>query len=1142
MWSVRAAVSTDGSTAPNVRPGSDWYRDAIFYEVPVKSFFDSNGDGIGDFRGLIEKLDYLVDLGASCLWLHPFFTSPLHDDGYDVTDYRAVHPSLGTIDDLRRLLQEAKNRQLRVVAEMVINHTSDEHPWFQAARTAPPDSTLRNFYVWREKPDGSWGSPSGGEGGNARWTWDDEAEAFYWHRFAPHQPDLNYDNPAVREEVLNVLRFWASLGVDGLCLNGASFLVEREGTRGEHLPETHEVLRYFREKLSSEYPDVMLQAGVNAWPTEAHRYFGNGDECQMAPQLALAQRMFLALRQENREPLVELLRKTPDPPAGCQWVTLLRNHDELTLSLATDEERDYLFREYACDPSMRWRSGILRRLAPLVDNGRRRIELLFSLLFSVPGSPMIYYGDEMGMGDNVFLGGRAGIRTPMQWASDRNAGFSTADFARLYAPPVMDSTFGYESVNVEAQLRSPTSLFRWVRRLIGLRKNSPAFARGTLEWLEPENNKVLAFVRRLEKNSSEDEIILVVANLARTSQPAQLDLSDYAGLIPVEMFGRTPFPRIGNAPYVFTLGPHSFLWFRLQRQVASVASRLAPVQTEAVEQIPLIETPPNRDELFQSPARDTLEQHVLPGFLRAQRWFGGKSRRLESVSIADYGPIPGTEHAFFVFLKVAFEGGTSDLYFVPMAVAEQPDASRYLETMRRWVIAQLRSGEKEAVLFDALADDAVCSALLNALGNQANASTGSGEVAGIATEAFTPLRGRNDYPLGIVRGPATSSNSLIFFGRRLLLKLFRRLEPGTNPDFEVGRFLTEKGRFGRVPQVAGTFAYRRSQDGHSYNLAILQAMVSNQGDGWSHVIDELGRYYDRAFGRMHGPNPPSPDHRPLHELVNLSPPPAILETIGGYLNAAESLGRRTAEMHLAIASDLGEPDFAPEPLDLNDVRDLASEITHQAELAFTALASNIDRLPPTVLEQARTLLKEGPHTLQEITEGWHEVPHAVRTRVHGDYHLGQVLWAENDYIIIDFEGEPTRTVEERRAKFSPLRDVAGMLRSYHYAAYAGLFAFTQDRPDDVARLAPWADMWQQWVSATFVRAYLATAGDAPFVPRDGKEFAFLLDGFTLAKALYELAYELNNRPDWVRIPMSGVWRLLESHLHQPAVHTLGVAP
>src|SRR6185437_13397269 len=470
---------------------------------------------------------------------------------------------LGTLTDFQAFVREAHERGLRVAAEMVINHTSDQHPWFQAARAAPPGSPLRDFYLWSDS-DRKFAEAEVlyDDAKRSNWTWDSVARAYYWHRFFDHQPDLNYDNPLVRAEVLKVLRFWLDQGVDGLCLNGVSYLFKRPGTPCENLPPTHALLKEMRRELASAYPGRMLQAGVSAGPGDVMPYFGDGDECHMAPNLGLVQRLFLALRQEDRHPLADLLRRTPIPPADCQWVVLLRNHDELTLALATDEERDYLLREYAVDPRMQLHGGIRRRLAPLLDNNRRRLELFFSLLFSLPGSPVLYYGDEIGMGDNIYLGERGGLRTPMQWSADRNAGFSTADFARLFAPPIMDPLYGYPSVNVEAQRRNSSSLFHWVRRLIALRKRTPPLARGSLELLEPANNKVLAFVRR------DGDDILVVANLARTVQPVELDLSAFAGLVPVEMFGRTAFPPVGTSPYFLTLGPRAFYWFQLQKVVS----------------------------------------------------------------------------------------------------------------------------------------------------------------------------------------------------------------------------------------------------------------------------------------------------------------------------------------------------------------------------------------------------------------------------------------------------------------------------------------------------------------------------------------------------------------------------------------------
>jgi maltose alpha-D-glucosyltransferase/alpha-amylase len=1117
------------------RSGEPWFLDAVFYELSVKSFCDSSGDGVGDFTGLADKLDYICDLGADCIWLLPFFPSPLCDDGYDVTDYRAVHPLFGTIDDFQRFLMAAHGRGLRVAAEMVINHTSVDHPWFQAARVAPAGSELRNFYQWSNSPrPGCNSRDSAARGHSACWSWDDAAKAFYWHRFTPYQPDLNYDNPAVQAEMLKVLRFWATLGIDGLCLNGVAYLAERPGAAPPDARQTHAVLKQFRRDLLRDYPHLMLQAGLNAWPSQAAAYFGDGDECHMTPHLPLATRLFLALKQEDRQPLVDILRQTPAPSTGCQWVTLLRNHDELTLALATDEERDYLFQEYAAEASMRLYGGICRRLAPLVDNNRRRIELLFSLLFALPGAPVIYYGDELGMGDNVFLGGRNAVRTPMQWSADRNGGFSRADFARLVLPPVTHPVYGYQAVNVAAQQRDPSSLLHWMRRLIALRKKHPVLARGKLEILEPENRKTIAFLRRWEDSPAASggnhqkpaDAVLVVANLSHVAQPVELDLAGLAGLVPVEMFGRTAFAPIGGSPYRITLAPHGVFWFQLQAEPPSV-TRLVPVRTEAVAALPTLPAGDVADNLFSGDIRTPLQRDVLPAFLRSQRWFGGKAREIASVTIADCGRLAiECLTAYQLLLNVEFTGGQRDVYSLPVCLLEGNPAAAVLEQTPALAIARIETPPCDCLLCDAQVAPAFAQWLLRQVAAQADLPTAAGSLKFESTAVLSELLDGGIDQLAIRRGPATSSNSLVLYGRRLLLKLFRRLEVGANPDYEIGTFLTTNERFSRTPPVAGKFEYRRAGNSEPLTLGIFQALVPNQGDGWGHAIDELGRYYERSSARMFAPDTIEPDERPIYELAGRAPPPAALETIAGYLHAAATLGRRTAEMHLALASDKSNPDFAPERLTAADLEQLKSEIAFQADQAFTALDKRSGELPEAISADARRLLEEGPDELALLTAAWNEPPEAAKIRIHGDYHLGQVLWVDNDYVILDFEGEPTRSVAERRAKFSPIRDVAGMLRSYHYAAFAGLFSFTQDRPADFSRLAVWADLWQQWTSSTFLDAWLKTAHGAEFVPASKADLALLLDGFTLAKALYELAYELNNRPDWVRIPLSGVLRLL----------------
>ncbi len=536
-----------------------WFKHAVFYEIHTRAFFDGNDDGSGDLRGVTDKLDYLQWLGVDCLWLLPLYPSPLRDGGYDIADFTNVHQDYGTVEDFRQLIEAAHQRGIRVIADLVMNHTSSDHPWFQASR-ADRDGPYGDWYVWSDT-DEPWQEariifldtePS-------NWTWDPVRGQYFWHRFFSHQPDLNYDNPEVQQAMLDVLRFWLDLGIDGFRMDAIPYLYERDGTNGENLPESHDYLKRVREEIDANYADKVLLAEANQWPEDVVEYFGDGDECHMCFHFPVMPRMFMALRREDATPIYEILERTPPIPENCQWGLFLRNHDELTLEMVTDDERDYMYNEYAKDPRMKLNLGIRRRLAPLLDGGRDEIQLLHAIMFSLPGSPVLYYGDEIGMGDNIFLGDRDGVRTPMQWTGDRNGGFSRADFAQLYLPPLMDPVYGYQAVNVEAQLRTPTSLLRWLRRFIALRKQHPVFGLGTYEPLETSNPRIFAHVRRYE-----DDIVLCVHNVARSAQAVELDLARFRGMVPEEMFGRTAFPPVGELPYLLTLGPRDFFWFQLR--------------------------------------------------------------------------------------------------------------------------------------------------------------------------------------------------------------------------------------------------------------------------------------------------------------------------------------------------------------------------------------------------------------------------------------------------------------------------------------------------------------------------------------------------------------------------------------------------
>jgi maltose alpha-D-glucosyltransferase / alpha-amylase len=1085
-----------------------WYKDAVIYQVHVRAFFDSNNDGVGDFAGLAQKLPYLESLGINCVWLLPFYPSPLRDDGYDIADYENIHPSYGTLEDFDRFVEDAHRRGIRVITELVINHTSDQHPWFQTARRAPADSLERDFYVWSEtnrKYEGVRIIFTDTETSN--WSWDDTAKAYYWHRFFHHQPDLNFDNPAVLDAVIRVMRFWLDRGVDGLRLDAVPYLIEREGTICENLDETHDILKKIRAALDERYPDRMLLAEANQWPADVRPYFGDGDECHMAFHFPLMPRMFMALRQEDRHPIVEILRQTPDIPENCQWAMFLRNHDELTLEMVTDEERDYMYQAYAADPQMRINVGIRRRLAPLLENSRRRVELLNSLLMSMPGTPIIYYGDEIGMGDNVYLGDRNGVRTPMQWTGDRNAGFSRTDPARLFAPPIMDPVYGFQSINVEAQERSLFSLLAWMKRMIVLRRQSRIFGRGAIDFLPAQNRKVLAYVR-----SHEDETILCVANLSRTAQPVELDLSRFRSMVPVELLGVTEFPRIGELPYFLTIGAYGFYWFRLQHTSAPLSPRIAPETAPDAPQPPALFMGVAWDTLLDGNVRTLIERDLLVPFLLRQRWFGGKSRAVKSARFADWGLLRRVPQPLFLtIVEVDFaDGGAKDRYFLPLTICNHVEMAALHERHGGAILATI-TGARKGVLFDGWLDDRFARTLLDAIGFQEQVKTKRGMVQTAQTEAFAALRGEGD--LAPHRLAADQSNTSIVFGDRLILKMFRRIEPGVNPDLEIGRHLTEQARFARVPAIAGSLQHETLGE-TSATIATLHQFVDSQADGWTHATDEVRRFYDDV-AQQEAPADGAPDS--YSALIAAEPPQVALDTIGGYLGTAETLGRRTAEMHLALASDAVNRAFVPEPFTSDDMRALSMDAVAQALAALRILEDA--GTAPQLLERREALLEQlrNAPALQLTT---------AKIRVHGDYHLGQVLWSEGDFYILDFEGEPARPLTQRREKQSPLKDVAGMMRSFSYAARAGLVAHQASRPGAPETLAQWADLWETWTTAAFLRGYFSTAGNAVFIPQEPTQRDELLRLFVLDKALYELNYELNNRPDWLRIPLAGILRLV----------------
>jgi maltose alpha-D-glucosyltransferase/alpha-amylase len=1096
-----------------------WFKDAIIYQAHVKSFFDSNNDGIGDFPGMTQKLDYLQSLGITCLWLLPFFPSPLRDDGYDIADYRSVHPSYGTLDDFRELVAAAHARNIKILIELVVNHTSDQHPWFQRARLAPKGSPEREFYVWS---DTDKKFPETRiiflDTEKSNWAYDPVAGQYYWHRFFSHQPDLNHNNPAVVDAVIDVMKFWLDLGVDALRLDAVPYLCEREGTNNENLPETHAVLKRMRRALDDAYPDRMLLAEANQWPSDVRPYFGDGDECHMAPHFPLMPRMFMALRQEDRHAITEILSQTPEIPDNCQWALFLRNHDELTLEMVTDEERDYMYSVYAADPQARLNLGIRRRLAPLVENSRRRIELLNAMLFSFPGTPIIYYGDEIGMGDNVYLGDRNGVRTPMQWSSDRNGGFSRADAARLYAPPIQDPVYGYQSINVEAQERYPFSPLNWMKRMIAMRKQHRVFGRGSLEFVGCSNRKVLAYLRRDER-----ETILCVVNLSRAVQPAELDLQAFDGLHPIEMSGLTEFPRIGSQPYFLTLGPYAYYWFTLQAESLQMTPRpveSAHANAAILEAMPSLLVGVDWQNVFDGGTRAVLEKRALVPFLQRQRWFASKSREVRQAPFTDWALLRGgATPSFLTIASLEYTDGWTESYFVPLALVASEESRRLLAEAPGSVLSRITGARKGAIV-DAMLNDEACDRMLTVIQHADECASKLGSMRGVSLASESSDAGTNPSPeRHWTRAAIDQSNSLAFVDDRFVLKVFRRVEPAINPEYEIGRYLTERG-FSRTPALEGALEYLRPALVPG-TLAVVQQAVKHQGTAWQFTLDELGRFYERVAARS-----PRPAESNAPGTRGETPFFAALAAYA--LQNADTLGRRTAEMHLVLAR--GEDDaFAPVPMDAAALAEIADAMLRHAEHMLEMLSGRLDALQEPWRGQAETVVARWSE-LRSRFERLRDVrAPGMRIRIHGDYHLGQVLRSEEDFIILDFEGEPARSIAERRRKQSPVRDVAGMVRSFSYAAFAALFAFTTHAPDEHAALGTWADTWQSSVAGAFTDAYRMTIRVEPemhaLVPA-GADWTTMLDAFVLEKALYELGYELNHRPEWVRIPIAGILKLI----------------
>jgi maltose alpha-D-glucosyltransferase/alpha-amylase len=1084
-----------------------WYKDAVIYQLHVRSFFDQNDDGVGDFAGLTSKLDYIERLGVSAIWLLPFYPSPMRDDGYDIADYLGINPVYGTQHDFQTFVRAAHERGLKVITELVVNHTSDQHPWFQAARTAPRGSAQRDLYVWS---DTDKRFPETRiiftDTEQSNWAWDSVANQYYWHRFFSHQPDLNHNNPAVVNAVIRVMQHWLDLGVDGLRLDAIPYLCVRDGTANENLPETHAVVKRFRRAIDAKYKNRMLLAEANQWPEDVREYFADGDECHMAYHFPLMPRMYMAIAQEDRYPIVEILQQTPDIPPTCQWAIFLRNHDELTLEMVTDKERDYMYQMYAADPRARVNVGIRRRLAPLMENDPAKIQLMNSLLLSMPGSPTVYYGDELGMGDNIYLGDRNSVRTPMQWSPDRNGGFSRADPQSLYLPPIMDPVYGFASVNAEAQSREPSSLLNWTRRMLAVRKTCKAFGRGTFELLRPGNRTILAYVRRYENTA-----ILCVANLKRSAQAVELDLAQFRGRVPVEMIGRSSFPPIGELPYMLTLPGYAFYWFDLAES--------APPPSWHEERLPAEERPwlvlwsgldsfnsdPTERQGGAAKLRLQLEREVVPSYLAAQRWFAGKSFGPPSVTITDLVRWQPKQDTWQLLLVSAqFPTDAPQDYLLPLALEW---GGERVGPRAAHALARVRQRAATGFVFDAFADDNFVRALIGALAERASVRVGSGTLRFTPTAALGALLPKR-LAQASVQHTADGSNVSFIVGEQLFLKAYRRLRGGAHPEWELGRFLTERSPCSAVAPTAGAIVLERPS-AEPTTVALVQAAVRNQGDGWKYTLRYLERSLDDALARATDGQIGAGDHSSYLLLVN-------------------ALAARTADLHRALAVKTGDPSFDPEPFTPARLAEWAAAIGSELDATLHTLRARRGELPLQAREAASRALESSQRLHGVIDKHAAGPATGLAIRLHGDYHLGQVLITRNDFVITDLEGEPGRSLAERRRKHTVLKDLAAMRRSFDYARVVAAEQFAAKPSSGAVDIRPFLEDWRAQVHVAFRDAYRSAIGDCAVLPRDSVEEERLLVLATIERLLYEVRYELGNRPELVGVPLADLTALLEA--------------
>jgi maltose alpha-D-glucosyltransferase/alpha-amylase len=1108
LWDRYNQRSTKVHMTKNYRREPLWYKDAIIYELNIKGYFDSNNDGIGDFAGLEQKLDYLEELGITAIWVLPFYPSPLRDDGYDIQDYYTVSEAYGNVDDFKRFLDAAHSRGLQVITELVINHTSDQHPWFQRARRAPKGSPEREYYVWNDTDDKY---PDVRiiftDTETSNWTWDPVAKQYYWHRFFHHQPDLNYDNPLVQEEIFKILDYWMDMGIDGFRLDAIPYLFEREGTNGENLPETHAFLKKLRKHVDDNYDNVLFLAEANMWPEESASYFGNGDECHMNYHFPLMPRMYMSVKMEDRHPITDIFDQTPDIPENCQWATFLRNHDELTLEMVTDEERDFMYNVYASDRTARINLGIRRRLAPLMDNDRQKIELLNVLLMSLPGTPVLYYGDEIGMGDNYYLGDRDGVRTPMQWNNNENAGFSEANPHRLYLPVIRDTEYSYRWVNVKRQQQNPNSLLNWTKRLLSKRKNYQVFGRGAIRWLKPDNGRILAFVREYD-----NERIVVVVNLSRHPQSVDLDLSEYVGSTVQEVFGRTYFHDVGRDPYQLTISSHGYYWLELKSSHASAEDHRdfsgAQLLCDGL------------DHFFNKSNLRTLTATVLPRYLGSVPWMGARAEQLEKVKILEHRMhTDGQRHYAWLLLEVSYLEGLPELIQLPVAFHNFREDVNYRE--REEAIGLVDVNEQFNVLVDALHDEDFRNGMAFGLSD----FSGVPGFTFATSEALTNVSGQET---GILH---SGTEYMLLQSRDLVIKYYRRVDWEPAPDLQFKQLLT-KENYGASPQVMGTLHFRKGKSIHA-TVAVFEQRIAHEGSAWNYVMNNIQRFAEDVISLEQSSEASLPEAHPddvsvTDEIRYQDMPETIQDILGSpFVRKLADLGRTTAAYH-NLLSDSEAKGFSTEAMSLHYQRSVYAGLKGDIRSTIELLKKSMPEMDEVMTGLATAAIEQEPIIHQKLKRLYRHKIEADKIRIHGDFTLMQLAVTDDGFLIQNFDGDPDRTFSQRRLRRSPAKDIANLMRSINYAcglAFADLSKGVRQETAD--HLEDWLRTASRYLCAEYLTAYRTATTGTRLLPESEEDLQVLLDTFQIEKALQELRYDLNYRPDQAIVPLRGLLELLD---------------